>query len=349
MADERLQFSVSHAASLMTDIELAESERLCREALMVDSENPMGVGLLAAIANVRQDFPQAVDLANRAVAMAGDVAWFHVEKAIALHALGQYGEAAGAARQAVALDPLVPGGYSLLSQALMPGEAYSDILQRFHAWLAPLTYLEIGVAQGATIALAQPPCVAVGIDPEPNLQSRFATTTKIFSLESDAYFASRDLRADLGADVLDLAFIDGLHVFQQALRDFINIERFAGKHTVVLVHDCIPLDALTSSVERRTAFWTGDVWKLIAALGRWRPDLDVQSVATSPSGLGVICRLDPENRVLGDHYDAIVAEFLDQAPPVTPQDRLERLSVVDNDWGKIAARVARSLGREAPP
>jgi hypothetical protein len=242
----------------------------------------------------------------------------------------------------------VPGGYYLLSQALMPGEIYSDILRRFHAWLAPSNYLEIGVATGATIALAQPPCVAVGIDPEPNIQSRFTATTKIFSLQSDVYFASRDLRADLAADVVDLAFIDGLHVFQQALRDFINIERFAGKHSVVLVHDCLPLDALTASVERRSAFWTGDVWKLIAALGKWRPDLDLQSVATSPSGLGVICRLDPDSRVLGEHYDAIVAEFIDQVPPVTSQDRRERLSMVDNDWAKIAARVARGVGREAP-
>ena len=83
-------------------------------------------------------------------------------------------------------------------------------------------------------------------------------------------------------------------------------------------------------------------------MGKWRPDLDLQSVATSPSGLGVICRLDPDSRVLGEHYDAIVAEFIDQVPPVTSQDRRERLSMVDNDWAKIAARVARGVGREAP-
>jgi tetratricopeptide (TPR) repeat protein len=345
MTDERPQLSVSQAAALMTRVELDESERLCRDALAVGRESPEGLGLLAAIANARKDFAQAVELAERAIALAGRIAWIHVEKAIALQALGQYAAAAVAARGAVDIDPDVPGGYPLLSQALMPGESYCDILGRFHALLAPRSYFEIGVARGATIALVGPSCVAVGVDPKPDIQGALAVTTRIFPLESDVYFASRDVRADLDADCVDLAFIDGLHVFQQALRDFINVERFAGSGSVVLLHDCIPIDAVTASAERRTQFWTGDVWKVIAALRKWRPDLDIQSVATSPSGLGVICRLDPESRVLRDNYDAIVAEFLDQAAPVTPSDRLDRLSVVDNDWAQIAARVTRSTGR----
>ncbi len=338
---------ISAAASFAAG-QLDEAERLCREGLEVQPGHPMGFGLLAAIANVHQDFPRALYLAEQAIGAADGVALFYVEKAAALFALEQYAKAAAAARQAVDIDPEVPRGYFLLSHAKMPGESYRDIIRRFHAWLAPRSYVEIGVAQGKTLALAQPPCVAVGIDPRPNLHSPLDTTTKIVSLESDVYFAKRDLRTDLETDCVDLAFIDGLHEFRQVLRDFINVEHFAAKHTVVLVHDCIPLDALTASPERRSKFWTGDAWKLIAALGKWRPDLDIQSVATPPSGLGVICRLDPDNRVLGEHYGAIVAEFLGLAPPLTPHDQHEQLSVVDNDWTKIAARVARGTGRKAP-
>ena len=97
---------------------------------------------------------------------------------------------------------------------------------------------------------------------------------------------------------------------------------------------------------RRTSFWTGDVWKVIAALLKWRPDLDVQSVATAPSGLGVICRLDPHSRMLADNFDAIVAEFADKAPPVSPEDQRRQLTVVGNDWGKIAVQVGRSTGHK---
>jgi hypothetical protein len=45
-------------------------------------------------------------------------------------------------------------------------------------------------------------------------------------MTSDDYFATHDLSKDLGGAVA-FAFIDGLHSFEQALRDFSNIERHA--------------------------------------------------------------------------------------------------------------------------
>jgi hypothetical protein len=43
------------------------------------------------------------------------------------------------------------------------GEDYQIVLQRFHQAFKPQNYLEIGVADGATLELAE--CFSIGIDP----------------------------------------------------------------------------------------------------------------------------------------------------------------------------------------
>ena len=51
----------------------------------------------------------------------------------------------------------------------------------------------------------------------------------------------------------ELVFIDGLHLFEQVLRDLINVERHSTTDTVVLLHDCLPLDEVTSGRRRHDA------------------------------------------------------------------------------------------------
>ena len=149
-------------------------------------------------------------------------------------------------------------GDDALANIMFPGQSYYHPLRRFHEWLRPKSYIEIGVSTGASIILAKSPTVAVGIDPNPQLLSAARTVCKIFPITSDEYFAVRDACADLEAETVDLAFIDGLHLFEQVLRDFINIERISNYRTVVLIHDTFAIDALTAERERKTDFWTGD-------------------------------------------------------------------------------------------
>ena len=87
----------------------------------------------------------------------------------------------------------------------------------------------------------------------------------MFELASDEFFAEHDLKSILGESV-HLAFIDGMHLFEFALRDFINLERACSRDAVILINDCNPPDSVAAARERTTSFWTGDVWKLVLAL-----------------------------------------------------------------------------------
>ena len=270
----------------------------------------------------------------------------YVEKAVALGS-GANSAAIQAARHAVTLCPNVPGGYGVLADIMFPGETYFDLLRRFHDWLRPKSYIEIGVSTGESIVLAQPPTVAVGIDPEPRLLNAPKTVCKIFPLESDDYFAVRDPCHDIEAETVDLAFIDGLHLFEQVLRDFINIERISSPTTLVLIHDCFAIDALTAERNRKTEFWTGDVWKIIPCLREFRPDLQVFTIATPPSGLGVVSNLDSRSTVLINRFDEIVSSYVPLEVEPNEGRRRECAGMVANNWPEIVARL--SIVRQGLP
>ena len=115
----------------------------------------------------------------------------------------------------------------LLAAIDLPGEDYFRILERVQGHLRPRTYVEIGVAEGSSIRLAGPGTRAIGVDPKPHLKFELGPNVSIFAETSDAFFARHDLRAELGGLPVDLAFIDGMHHFEFALRDFFNLERSA--------------------------------------------------------------------------------------------------------------------------
>ena len=338
---------VEVAAAYLNGGRLAEAETICRRLLTSRPEDPQALHLLARAANVRGAHHQALEFVVRA--RRGDLAHLQVESAVAYRGLGASAPALAAARRAVALAPDVPNGYQTLASLLYPGDDYRRVLERMHACLQPASYVEIGVETGASLVLANPPTVAVGIDPRPRLLAPPRTVCKIFPLASDDYFARRDLRRDLEADRVGLAFIDGLHTFDQALRDLVNIERCADAGTVVLIHDCLAVDALTAERERKTAFWSGDVWKLMPILREFRPDLQVFTIATGPTGLGVVTGLDPQSTVLADHFDRIAATWAAMPFDPDPDRRGEQAAVVANRWEEVEARLRGARLGGAPP
>jgi hypothetical protein len=192
----------------------------------------------------------------------------------------------------------------------LPGPDYYEVLDWFHEIVRPETYVEIGVRHGASLARSGSETVCVGVDPVAHIVSKIPPKTRIYEMTSDDFFATQTVQSALGRASFDLAFLDGLHLFEQALLDFVHLERWAGLDSLLLIHDCLPLDSASSSRIRTTDFYSGDVWKLPQCLRRYRPDLSLALVPTPPTGLCVVFGLDPASTVLSSSYERIVAEFV---------------------------------------
>ena len=100
-----------------------------------------------------------------------------------------------------------------------------ELLRRLHEHLAPRTYLETGVNLGRSMALSRVP--SIGIDPEFSVTSELQADVHLARTSSDEFFARRRPLAHLPIPVVDLAFIDGMHLSEYALRDLVvAVERF---------------------------------------------------------------------------------------------------------------------------
>lgn len=238
-------------------------------------------------------------------------------------------------RQALLLRPKFGDARVLWSNLELPGENYLAFLPHLHDLLKPATYVEVGVFQGSSLRFVGPHTRAIGIDPAPQLQFPVPATARVFTTTSDEFFAAHDVRAELGGRGIDLGFIDGMHLFEYALRDFINMERACAPGATLLIHDCYPLDRASAERDYVGQFWSGDIWRLIALLKKYRPDLEVHTLALAPTGLGFVRGLDPSSEVLPKAYDSIVAEFMALDYEVLADDKPGMLNLVRDPWQEV--------------
>ena len=258
--------------------------------------------------------------------------------------LGRRGAALALCRQAVERADY-SRAYTLMSRLALPGEDYFRVLARIHRHLRPRSYLEIGVSRGESLECVLPETQVIGIDPQPNLARPPPANVRIYSETSDDFFARYSARAELGGQPVELAFIDGMHHFEYALRDFINVERACSGNSVILIHDCYPLDERTAQREQTTGFWSGDIWRLLLLLRTERPDLTVRTIATRPTGLGLILNPNPDSRVLADRLDALIAQYLAKDFSVLGPAKAEKLGLLENRWPVIRALLDQHTGR----
>lgn len=205
---------------------------------------------------------------------------------------------------------------------------YLEFLKALHARLVPRTYLEIGVAQGHSLALSR--CRSVGVDPEFRVDQEILAPASLHRCTSDEYFTQLAAGGDTPFDEepIDLAYIDGMHRFEYALRDFLAVERHSAPTSVIALDDVLPRNTQEAARHRDEWPWTGDVFRIQFALAAHRPDLRLICVDTEPTGTLLVARLDPTSSVLAESLDDIVREYVVPDPQPVPVEILERINAI---------------------
>lgn len=207
---------------------------------------------------------------------------------------------------------------ALPQRKAMNGPLYREFVREIVARKAARNYLEIGVHNGSTLTLVD--CPAIGVDPsfafDRNPVGR-KRVLHLYQMGSDEFFRDHDPRAVFGAPV-DVAFLDGMHLFEYLLRDFINTERVCDRNGLIMMDDCLPVSLeMTERIHRPEArkdkaisgWWTGDVWKVVSILREYRPDLRITPVSVVPTGSVIVSNLDPSSTRLQDAYFEIMDRF----------------------------------------
>jgi hypothetical protein len=197
-------------------------------------------------------------------------------------------------------------------------------------------YLEIGVEYGRAFRRITAD-EKIAVDPAFLLSARSrksagarARATHYFEMTSDAFFASQ--AAFLEQRGIDVALIDGLHTYEQVVRDVENTLRYLRDDGVIVLHDCNPSRAsigcpATSYADFRAQnhwwdfLWSGDVWKAIVHLRSTRDDLRI-AVLNCDFGVGVIRKGLPESKL---SYSEAEIEALSYADLAADRKRLLNL------------------------
>lgn len=226
-----------------------------------------------------------------------------------------------------------------------------DLLADLHRLLAPRSYLEIGVSSGASLTLSR--TKSIGVDPAFHVTKELLADVHLVCATSDEFFARPHPLAHFDEPLIDLAFIDGLHLAEYALRDFINIERYCHPGSVIVIDDVLPRNVPEAnrdpSLPRKTPARAGDVFKMTQSLLDLRPDLVVLEVDTVPTGTLVVMLPDAGSDTMGEEYDDLVESYVVPDPQVVPDEVMKRqraLNPVDllgaEVWEPIRAARAQA-------
>ena len=218
---------------------------------------------------------------------------------------------------------------------------YLEFLRALHDYSYE-TYFEIGTRDGASLTLCQSP--SISIDPyyqlkhDPLARKDFCL---MFQDTSDNFFENTlpkfsHLRCQLG-------FIDGMHLFEYALKDFINLAKISSEKSLFLFHDALPFSYRMATRDNKILgqgeAWTGDIWKLIFILMDVGLQDNVSLLTSAPTG--ILAVLNPEQKIitkLEENYDEICVKWLDVE---LDQDKL--LNIYQSNIFKKPETYLRSL------
>jgi hypothetical protein len=174
---------------------------------------------------------------------------------------------------------------------------------------------------------------SIGVDPAFAVQRELLCDLHLVRTTSDEFFARAHPLAHFDEPVADLAFIDGMHLAEYALRDFINTERFTHATSVIVIDDMLPRNVAEADRDRgrprKDPGWAGDVYKVLGPLRDLRPDLVCLEVDTEPTGTVVVLLPDAESTALLSAYDDLVEAFVEPDPQHVPDEILTRSRALD--------------------
>lgn len=212
------------------------------------------------------------------------------------------------------MDPMIARLKRRARRRLRPLDCKETFTQHALASRDNPLYLEIGVRDGDSFR-AVSAGHKIGIDPyQHRSMVKLRRGEQFFNKTSDQFFAE-DADVVLSDRRIDVGLVDGLHWFEQALRDVLNIERHSAPGGVILLDDMNPATQELQNVFIQGKAWNGDVWKIAAYIQAERPDLTFFTL-DADQGVGVITDLDPHARWPSVEtiakYEALPYEHLDQ-------------------------------------
>jgi hypothetical protein len=161
----------------------------------------------------------------------------------------------------------------------MEGMRREDVIQYLIDKNKFRSYLEIGVAQCNTFNQIR--CEhKVGVDPA--VETQTVVGGWISNSTSDAFFE------DVNEDKFDVVYIDGLHLYEQVIKDIVNSLNCMNTGGYIVIHDCKPWN---NTWERKPASsgaaWNGDVFRSIIWFREIHPEYPC-FVLDCDWGLGII-------------------------------------------------------------
>ena len=145
----------------------------------------------------------------------------------------------------------------------------TEILQEIINFKKFNKYLEIGCDKDENFSKIKI-LKKIGVDPKSGGTHR---------MTSDEFFLLNKVN-------FDLIYIDGLHIYEQAIKDIKNSIKCLSKNGIIILHDCLPKKIWNQIVPQMYGHWNGDVWKAIVEARTWK-EIETFTIKAD-HGLGII-------------------------------------------------------------
>ena len=159
-----------------------------------------------------------------------------------------------------------------------------EIIQNIIKFKNYKSYLEIGCDRNQSF-------LNINIDKRVSVDPVEGGTHK---MTSDEFFSNNN-------DKFDIIFIDGLHQYEQVIKDVKNSLNCLTKNGIILLHDCLPRTLWNQVYPRINSDWNGDVWKAIVEC-RTYENIDTYT-CIADRGIGVIVLRKNRNKLILNKSD----------------------------------------------